>query len=137
VDKTSIICKLHEITDHYLLGAGFWPASRERLPALYKTFRNLGLDEDVPDSPGTKRSTALGKELKLGLLIAFVGACPLWDIPHILEEYGYIDEAQAEELWSGSLVEMERKLRCYVFQAYLQVSEALGTPPLTIGQPPK
>jgi hypothetical protein len=55
VDKTSIICKLHEITDHYLLGAGTWPADRERMPTLYKTFRKLGLDEDVPDSPGTTR----------------------------------------------------------------------------------
>jgi len=51
--------------------------------------------------------------------MAFVGACALWDIPHILEEYGYLSEAQAEELWSGPLVEMERKLRCHVFQAYL------------------
>jgi hypothetical protein len=120
VDKTSIICKLHEITDHYLLGAGTWPADRERLPALYKTFRNLGLDEDVPDDPGTKRSTALGKELKLDLFLAFVGAVDLWDIPYTLEEYGYIDEFQAEELCFGPLVEMERKLGSYVFQAYLK-----------------
>jgi hypothetical protein len=120
VDKTSIICKLHEITDHYLLGAGTWPADRERLPAPHKTFRNLGLDEDVPDDPGARRSTALGKELKLDLLMAFVGAWDLWDIPYILEEYGYIDESQAEELCFGPLVEMERKLRSYVFQAYLK-----------------
>ena len=120
MDKTSIICKLHEITDHYLLGAGTWPADRERAATLYKTFRNLGLDEDVPDSPGTKRSTALGKELKLDLLMAFVGAVDLWDIPFILEEYGYIEESEADELCFGPLVEMERKLRSYVFQAYLQ-----------------
>ncbi|MBR0941568.1 hypothetical protein [Bradyrhizobium liaoningense] len=120
MNKTSVICKLHEITDHYLLGAGTWPADRERLPALYQTFRNLGLDEDVPDSPGTTRSTALGKELKLDLLMAFVGALDLWDIPHTLEAYGYIDESQAEELCFGPVVKMERKLRCYVFQAYLK-----------------
>jgi len=80
----------------------------------------LGLDEDVPDSPGTTRSTALGKELKLDLLMAFVGAWDLWEIPYILEKYEYIDEPQAEELCIGPLVEMERKLRCYLFQAYLQ-----------------
>jgi hypothetical protein len=120
VDRNSIICKLHEITDHFLLGAGTWPADRERLPALYKTFRNLGLDEDVPESPGTKRSTALGKELKLDLFLAFVGAVDLWDIPYTLETHGYIDEPQTEELYFGPPVEMERKLRCYVFQAYLQ-----------------
>jgi hypothetical protein len=117
VDKTSIICKLHEITDHYLLGAGTWPADREKLPALYRTFRNLGLDEDVPDSPETTQSTALGKELKLDLLKAFVGAWEIYEIPYVLEEYGYIDEAQAEALCAGSLVEMKRK---HVFQAYLK-----------------
>jgi hypothetical protein len=78
------------------------------------------LDEDVPNSPGTTRSTALGKELKLDLLMAFVGALALWEIPSILEGYGYIDESQADELYTGPLVELERKLRCYIFQAYLQ-----------------
>ena len=120
MNKASVICKLHEITDHFLLGAGTWPADRERLPALYKTLRNLGLDEDVPDSPGTTRSTALGKELKLDLLMAFVGAWEIYEIPYILVEYGYIDEAQAEELCTGPPAGMERKLRCYIFQAYLQ-----------------
>jgi hypothetical protein len=119
VNTASVICKLHEITDHYLLGTGTWPADRESLPAFFKTVRGLGLDEDVPDSSGTTRSAALGKELKLDLLMAFVGAWDLWDIPYILEEYGYFDESQAEEL-CFPLVEMDRKLRCYVFQAYLR-----------------
>ena len=50
------------------------------LSALYKMFRNLGLDEDVPGCPGTTRSTALGKELKIDLLMAFVGAWDIWEI---------------------------------------------------------
>jgi hypothetical protein len=74
MDKAAVICRLHEITDHYLLGSGTWPANREFLPAFFKTVRELGLDEDVPDSPRTTRYTALGKELKLDLLMAFVGA---------------------------------------------------------------
>jgi hypothetical protein len=72
MDKAAIICKLHEITDHYLLGAGTSPADGEFLPAFFRTVRELGLD--VPESPRTTRSTALGKELKLELLMAFVGA---------------------------------------------------------------
>jgi|SRR5450432_211663 hypothetical protein len=32
MNRTAIICKLHEITDHYLLGAGTWPADRRFLP---------------------------------------------------------------------------------------------------------
>jgi hypothetical protein len=34
------------------------------------------------------------------MLMAFVGACHLWDI-HNLEEHGYLDEAQAEALCAG------------------------------------
>ena len=67
MNKASVISKLHEITDHYLLGACTWPADRESLPALFKTFRNLGLNEDVPDYPGATRSTALGNELNIAL----------------------------------------------------------------------
>jgi hypothetical protein len=29
MNKVAIICKLHEITDRYLLGAGSWPAPQE------------------------------------------------------------------------------------------------------------
>jgi hypothetical protein len=118
MNKASVICKLHEITDHYLLGAGTWPADREKLPALNKTFRNLGLDEDVPGSPGTTRSTALGKELKIDLLMAFVGAWDIWEIPYILEKNGYLEESEAEELYAGPLMD-EPKLRWYVLRAYL------------------
>ena len=39
MNKVAIICKLHEIADHYLLGSGSWP--------------------------GTSRFTALGKEMNL------------------------------------------------------------------------
>ena len=119
MDKAAIICKLHEITDHYLLGAGTWPADREFLPTFFKTVRELGLDEDVPDSRGSTRSTALGKELNLDLLMAFVGAWDIWEIPYILEEYGYLEESEAEEFCTGPLTEAERKLRWYVLRAYL------------------
>ncbi len=42
VDKAAVICQLHSIMDHYLLGEGNWPTDTEALPALYKTFRELG-----------------------------------------------------------------------------------------------
>jgi hypothetical protein len=61
MNKASVICKMHDIADHYLLGAGTWPINRECLAPFFKTVRGLGLDEDVPDSPGTTRSTALAR----------------------------------------------------------------------------
>lgn len=81
--------------------------------------RELGLDEDVPESPRTSRSTALGKELKLDLLMAFVGAWDIWEVPYILAEHRYMEESEAEELCTGPLIEAERKLRWYVLRAYL------------------
>ena len=121
MDKAEVICKLHEIADHYLLGAGTWPADPESLPAFFKTVRDLGLYEDVLDSlPGTTRSTPLGKELRLDLVMAFVGAWDMWEIPFVLVEHGYIDETEAEELWTGPLAQAERRLRWLVLQAYFE-----------------
>ena len=90
------------------------------MAAFFKVVRRQGLEEEVADSPGTIRSTALGKELKLDLLMAFVGAWELSEIPYVLEEHGYIDGSQATELCACPLVEIERKLRWHVFRAYLQ-----------------
>jgi hypothetical protein len=119
--KAAVVCKFHQIADHYLLGAGTWPADPDGLPAFFKTVRDLGLDEDVPDSPpGTTRSTALGKELKLDLLMAFVGAWEMWEIPQILHEYGYIDETDVEDLSTGPEVEAERRLRWLVLRSYFE-----------------
>jgi hypothetical protein len=120
VDKAAVICKLHEIIDYYLFGEGIWPADRESLHAFYKMVRELGLDEDVVGHPGTTRSTALGKELKLDLVMAFVGAWDLWEIPYVLEEHGYIEETEAEELCLGPLVKAERRLRWLVLRAYFE-----------------
>jgi hypothetical protein len=63
--------------------------------------RELGLEEDVPDSPGTTQSTALGNELNLDMVMAFVGAWDLWEIPFILKENGYLEESEPDELYNG------------------------------------
>ena len=118
MNKAAVICKLHEIADHYLLGAGTWPADPECLPAFFKTVRELGLNQDVANHPGTTQSTALGKELKLDLVMAFVGAWDMWVIPAVLKEHGYIEETEVLELWTGPLVEAERRLRWLVLRAY-------------------
>jgi hypothetical protein len=120
MDKAAIICQVHKITDYYLLGPGTWPLDRDLLPAFLKTMRELGLDEDVPDSPGTTQSTSLGKELKLDLLMAFVGAWDIWEIPYILEANGFLEVPEAEELYNGPPLEAERKIRWYVLRAYLK-----------------
>src|SRR5258707_5282122 len=108
MNRVTIICKLHEIADHYLLGSGSWPAHRKFLPACRNTVRELGLKEDVPEMPGTTRFTALGKELNLDLFMAFVGAWDLWEIPFILKENGYLEESEADELYNGLDIAVRR-----------------------------
>jgi hypothetical protein len=120
VDKALVICKLHEIVDYYLLGDGTWPLDRESLQAFCKTVRDLGLDEAVAGQPGMTRSTELGKELKLDLIMAFVGAWDMWEIPSVLEEHGYIDETETEALFSVPLFEGERTLKWLVLRTYFE-----------------
>lgn len=75
----------------------------------------------MPDSPaGTTRSTLLGKELQLDMFMAFVGAWDTWDIPQILETNGYMEESEADEIWSDPLTQAERKLYRYVLRAYFK-----------------
>ena len=86
-----------------------------------QTVRNLGLDEDVPDSrPGTTRPTSLGRELQLDMLMAFVGAWDIWEIPYILESNGYIEESEADEIWSLLPTQPERQLHGHVLRAYFK-----------------
>ena len=108
MNKAAVICKLHEIADYYLLEEGVWPINQEFLQTFFKTVRELGLDEDVPEMPGTTRFTALGKELNLDLFMAFVGAWDLWEIPFILKENGYLEESEADELYNGLDIAVRR-----------------------------
>ena len=122
MDKAAVTTELHLILVHYLLELGIWPVDEEDLPELHKKFRALGLDEDVPgEEPGTTRNTALGDELNLRLMMAFLGVYDVWDVPMILEEYGYLTVDQTDELYLhlGSR-EAEEKLRQHVHRAYLQ-----------------
>jgi hypothetical protein len=117
-DRAVAICKLHEMADYFLLGDGTWPADQEGLPAVLRTVRELGLNEAVAGQPGMTESTALGKELKLDLMMAFIGACEMWAIPDVLWAHGYIEDREWEELWSGPIIEAERKLSRLVLRSY-------------------
>jgi hypothetical protein len=120
MNKAAIVCKLHEIADHYLFGTGPWPPDREVLAPLWKTLKELGLEEDVPGRAGSTQFTALGKELNVELMMAFVGAFDLWEIPYILESSGYLDEAEADTLYSASPAHPEYMIRQYVLRAYFR-----------------
>jgi hypothetical protein len=119
MNKAEAICKLHEIAEFHLLHSGGWPASREATSAFRKTIRDFGLEEDVHDGFGSTRSTPLGKEVSVDLMMVFAGCWEMWEIPCILAEGGYIDWDEAEELWTRPSFKVERRIRILVLRAYL------------------
>jgi hypothetical protein len=92
----------------------------KRVYLLFCTVLELGLNEAVAGQPGMTESTALGKELKLDLMMAFIGACEMWAIPDVLWGHGYIADREWEELWSGPIIEAERKLSWLVLRSYYE-----------------
>jgi hypothetical protein len=121
MNKAEIICRLHQIADHLLLGAGKWPLSSERLEEFWTWVRECGLQEDVPESgPGTTRLSALGREINLYLMMAFVGASEIWEIPYTLESNGYITAAESSEVWDLASKDGEGLIQRHVIRAYLQ-----------------
>src|SRR5450432_1245705 len=107
--KADIVRKLYEVADFNLLGAGTWPAQREFSAAFQRTLRDLGLEEDVPGMPRATRSTALGRELNVDLMMVFAGVWDPSEIPNILESNGYLEEAEVEAVFAlNSGIEAER-----------------------------
>jgi hypothetical protein len=98
-------------------GDDIWPADRENLQAFFKTVRDLGLDETVAGQSGATQPTALGRELKLDLMMAFVGATDMWEIPGILEDHGYIDDIDVETLICGG---GKRRIKWLVRRSYFE-----------------
>jgi hypothetical protein len=60
----------------------------------------MGLEERVPGEAETWRSTPLGAELQLDLMMVFMGCQVTYEVPMILAEHGLIDEMTAEDLQS-------------------------------------
>lgn len=111
MNKAEIICKLHAIADHHLLGPGEWPARRKSLAAFWRSLRDMGLEEDVSDVPATTRLTALGKALHVEPFMAFIGGIELWEIPTALWCDGSIAEADADAMYAVDPQRPNRALR--------------------------
>ena len=84
--------------DSRLFGGRPWFADQEVHNAMSKRLRDLGLDEQVPGKPGTTRSTNLGNEHRLDLMMVFMGHFGEWDVAWILEKYGLIDELERDKI---------------------------------------
>ena len=99
IDKRAVIQDLHLMMDARLFGDRPWLADRESCEALDKKLDEFGLQERVPGTIDTTRPTTLGKELKLDLVMVFIGLWCEWDMVMKLEDHGLIDEFDASSIY--------------------------------------
>ena len=99
IDKRAVIQDLHLMMDTRLFGDCPWFTDRESCAALRKKLDEFGLQERVPGMIDSTRNTTLGKELKLDLVMVFIGLWCEWDMVMILEDHGLIDEFDASSIY--------------------------------------
>jgi hypothetical protein len=121
MDKEQISRKLDAIVVSRLFGNGSWLADRETSLALQRILLQMKLEEQIPGENSTYRSTALGLELNIDLLMVFMGLWCEWEIPYLLEKNGLLDESQCGAILDrlGRGRDPERLLRRHVQQAYI------------------
>ena len=120
MDKRAVIQNLHAMMVTRLFGDRPWLADRESCEALRTKLDELSLQERVPGDTSATRSTALGNELELDLVMVFIGLWVEWEMPMILEDHGLIDEDDTDRLFDllETCGDPERLLRPIVRKAY-------------------
>ena len=93
----NIVEDLHAMMTARLFGNRPWLADREACEALRRRLDELGLQEPVGEEQ--TRSTKLGKELDLEIVMVFIGLWHEVEMIGILEDRGLIDEASAYILY--------------------------------------
>jgi hypothetical protein len=122
MSRSKILAEVEAMVFARLFDSGPWLADRESAVALQRKLQQMGLEEPVPGTSNTTRFTPLGTELRVDLIMVFMG---LWDereIPMILEDHGFIDDLEAGYLYD--LLEAGRDpeiaLKKYVREAYFK-----------------
>ena len=109
-----------------LFGPQPWLADRETISAYDRKLIQMGLVEQVCVEPQTWRNTPLGKELDVDLFQAFMGLWCEWEVPLILEEYGFMNESEFDAITinASPKVDEETLLSGYVKRAYFDYRKA-------------
>jgi hypothetical protein len=120
MNKADICRELYNAAEFHLFGAGSWPADREASVSFHRLLDDLGLMTAVPDKPGMIQCTHLGLELNVELMSIFAGAVGLWDIPLVLDLMGYLDDDEADAIYTVKSKHPERVIRQHVRQIYFK-----------------
>ena len=121
--KNEALSELHALVDARLFSGRAWLTDKETGDAVERKITAMGLSEKAPGEVETSRTTALGKECQLDLMLVFLGRWCHWEIPLILEEYGLIDEAKFElicERLAANEDDPEAVLLPFIRAAYME-----------------
>jgi len=119
-ERAELVQNLDALITARLFGPGKWLCDRESVDAVQDWLFGWGLEE-VCGPNGSFRNTALGNELKLDLLMVFLGLWNPWDIVTVLENFELIDKMEASEMYDALAArrDPERLLRRRVQGAYV------------------
>jgi hypothetical protein len=92
--KPEILEALHALIHERLFGSRPWLADGELVYAVANRLEAFGLYEPIPEDRDGKRSTALGRLVRIQLMEAFMGVWDEWETPEILEMHGLISEEE-------------------------------------------
>jgi hypothetical protein len=123
--KHEITTRLAVISGTRLFGQEQWLVDREAAIKLNETLGAMGLREQV--SANTFRNSTFGNELKVDLHKVFMGLWEPWDMIHVLEEHGLLDEDEVDHLFDllqRDEEHYEPALKARVQQAYRNYHKA-------------
>ncbi len=126
--ERAVISELQMMVLSRLFGEGMWLADRDSAEAIDRRLHQLGLHETVPEDTSLTRSTTLGRELNLDLMMVFLG---LWDeheIPGILMSNKLIDEYDLDEIYNRMERDFDPEILLLpiVQKAYFNFNNASG-----------
>jgi hypothetical protein len=120
IDKESILDDVHGLIGNPLFENETWLSDREGGDALIRSLKKLGLVHGAGRKWGP---TSLGKDLRLELILVFLGLWEETQVPDVLLKYNLIDEATynilSERLEDSP--DPEKVLRYSVQRAYFQL----------------
>ena len=126
--KRAVIAEIQKMILTRLYGEGMWLADRDAVDVIDRRLRQLGLQETVPEYPSSTRATALGNELKLDLIMVFLGIWAEEEVPLILMNHGLFDEYDLEEFYDRMArgIDPEMLLLPIVQNAYIKIFNPSG-----------
>ena len=105
--------QLYLMTRERLFGERPWRADKRTVAALVRQFIKMGLYQRVPGTVGDLRRTDLGKKLRADLMLVFMGAWDLFEVPEILDMHDLMSRRRRSNSATSSRMASSSLPWCY------------------------